>query len=674
MTAAPLSAKETLRLAKLYDYGILDTLSERTYDDITALAAHICQTPTALVSLVDINRQWFKSRIGTEVQETPRSMAFCAHTIESRDVMLVEDTHQDPTFCDNPLVTGPPYIRFYAGAPLITPDGYALGSLCVLDYQPHYLTPAQIQALQVLSHQVIAQIELSYQRHQLELANQQLEQRVKERTASLSSSLYRLLTAQTKLLKREAASRHSALHDPLTDLPNRSYFLQRLSQSIQLAQRQPSHRYAVLFIDLDDFKPINDTLGHTVGDRLLVSIAERIKQMLRQSDLVARIGGDEFAVLLDDIPTQQHAVSAVKRLQNHLRTPVVIEGHKISTGASIGITFSSTGYLQPEDALRDADTAMYQAKKQAKQRIRQQLTLQLKTQDHPSPILIHDELPADNQQFAIFDADMQSTTQAQRTLESELRQAVLQEQFCLHYQPVFDLVTQKLSGFEMLLRWEHPQRGCLSADDFIATAEDIGIVQQMSAYIIEQSCLQLSKWRSFAKGASPSHSAWANVTLHINLSLMQIRHPPLIVQWQAALKKYEVPAAAIQLEISEQVLLSADPAIAKVLTQLKAIGFELCVDDFGRGHSSLSRLHQLSVNALKVDRSFVQALGTQQGREVAKTIVDFGHSANMTVIAEGIETGDQMRTLLAFGCQQAQGFWLADVLPPVAIDRLATAK
>jgi len=662
--AAPLSVKETLRLAKLYDYGVLDTLSETTYDDITALAAHICQTPTALVSLVDINRQWFKSRVGMEVQETPRSMAFCAYTIKGKEVMLVEDTHQDPTFRDNPLVTGPPYIRFYAGAPLITPDGYALGSLCVLDYQPHQLTPAQVQALQVLSHQVIAQIELSYQRHQLELTNQQLEQRVKERTASLSSSLHRLLKAQTKLLKREATHRHNALHDPLTNLPNRSYFLQRLSQSIQLTQRQPSHRYAVLFLDLDDFKPINDTLGHAVGDQLLVCIAERIKQMLRQSDLVARIGGDEFAVLLDDIPSHEHAITAVKRLQSHLKMPVLISEHKISTGASIGITFGTVGYRQPEDALRDADVAMYQAKKQAKQRIRQQLTLQAKTQDHPSPILVHNELPADNQQFAVFDADTQSNNQAQLTLETALRQAVLKEQFRLNYQPVFDLATQEIAGFEVLLRWEHPQRGCLSADEFIETAEDIGIVQQMSGYILEHACEQFAKWR-----ARPN---WADVTLHINLSLMQIRHPPLLVQWKAALKKYEVPAAAIQLEISEQALLSADPTITKVLVALKSIGFELCVDDFGRGHSSLSRLHEIGVDALKVDRAFVQTLGSQQGRDVAKTIVDFGHSANMTVIAEGIETCEQMAILKGLGCQQAQGFWLADVLPAAEIDRLAT--
>ncbi len=669
MTAAPRLVKESLRLAKLHDYGILDTLPESTYDDIAALAAQICQTPTALVSLVDTNRQWFKSRVGLEATETPRSMAFCTHTIQGVDVMVVEDTHDDPTFCKNPLVTGPPYIRFYAGAPLITHDGYALGSLCVLGYKPHRLTDAQVQSLQVLSHQVVAQMELSYQRYQLELSNQHLEQRVKERTSSLSASLYRLLHAQTKLLKREAASRYSTLANPLTDLPNRSYFLQRLRQSIQLTQRRPSHCYAVLFIALNDFNPINDTLGYDVGNQLLVHVAKRIQQALRQSDLVAHLGDDEFSVLLDDISTLEHAIAAVKRLQTHLKTPVIIQTHKISTGASIGIAFSTMGYRQPEDALRDASLAMYQAKKQSKQRIRQQLTLQSKTQPHSSPILIHDELPADNQQFAVFDPNVPQTNQAQLTLEAELRQAVLKEQFCFHYQPIFDLKQQQLAGFEMLLRWAHPKRGVLTADEFIETAEDIGIVQQMSPYMIESACKQLVKWRSFAEG--DMRSPWNNLKLHVNLSLMQIRYPSLLVQWQTALKKYKIPAAAIQLEIAEQVLLSDDPTISEVLTQLKAIGFGLCVDDFGRGHSSLSRLNQLAVNALKVDRAFVRALSTSQGRDVAKTIVDFGNSANMTVIVEGVETAEQMRLLLGLGCQQAQGFWLAEGLPVTDIDRLA---
>ena len=666
MTAAPLSAKETLRLAKLRDYGILDTLPDSIYDDITALAASICQTPTALVSLVDINRQWFKSRIGLETSETPRSVAFCAHTIEQTGTLVVEDTYKDGRFKDNPLVTGPPFIRFYAGAPLLTPEGHALGSLCVIDYEPHPISESQLQALQVLSHQVMAQMELSLQRQSLEKSNQQLEARVKERTASLSASLHRLLKAQMALLKREAASRHNALRDPLTNLPNRNYFLQRLNQAIQLTHRQPSHHYAVLFIDIDEFKGINDNLGHEVGDRLLVHIAQKITHLLRQSDLVARLGGDEFAVLLDDIPDKEQAIIAVKRLQKHLAIPIDIDGHQLSVAASIGLTFSTVGYRKAEAALKDADTAMYQAKMQTKQRIQKQLELQLKHQSQQDlpPIVLQDELQLNHQQFVVFDATMQGNVQAKLTLEEELRQAFLTNQFQLHYQPIFDLNAQQLAGFEMLLRWDHPTKGRLSAQQFIEMAEDIGVVQQLCAQMIRNACEQVSKWRS--------HPDWSHITLHVNLSLMQIRYPQLTIQWQAALKQYNLPASAFQLEIAEQVLLSADPTITAVLKQLKLIGFELCIDDFGRGHSSLSRLHQLAIGTLKVDRAFVQELSNHQGKEVAKTIVDFAHSANMTVIAEGIETGEQMTKLLALGCHQAQGFWLADALPAADIDRLLT--
>ena len=656
---APLSATETLRLAKLQSYEILDTLPEAVYDDITALAANICHTPTALVSLIDSHRQWFKSKVGLEADETPRSMAFCDRTIQKNEVMIVEDAQLHPRFCSNPLVTGPPFIRFYAGAPLITPDGYALGSLCVLNYKPHKISPEQVQALQVLSHQVIAQMELSYQRHQLKLANQQLEQKVKERTASLTVSLHRLLKAQTTLLQREAASRHNALHDPLTQLPNRSYFLQRLNQAIQLNHRQPSHHYAVLFIDLDHFKPINDTLGHDIGDALLVHVAQQIQQLFRKSDLVARLGGDEFAVLLDSIRDENQAVTAIKRLQQRLKSPVAIEGHKLSVGVSIGVTFSRNGYRTPEAALKDADLAMYQAKNKSRERIRQQLNLQTKTQQHPSPILLQDELSADNPQFAIFDAEMRSDVKAKVTLEEELRQALIHNQFQLYYQPIFELVSQSVSGFELLLRWQHPVRGTIPATDFIETAEEIGIMQQLSDRIIQDACQQRVKWHE------------QDITLHINLSLTQIQNPSLVVHWQSALKKYNLPASAFQLEISEHLLISDDPTITKVLSELKEIGFQLCIDDFGRGHSSLSRLHQLSVDALKVDRTFVKGLNNQQGKEVAKTMVDFGHSASMTVIAEGVETPSQMQTLLALGCHQVQGFWLSHALPAGDIDKIA---
>jgi diguanylate cyclase (GGDEF)-like protein len=682
MTLASWPAKETLRLARLQDYHILDTPSEPAYDEIAALAAYICQTPTALVSLLDASRQWFKAKVGLEVDETPLEGSFCLHTIQQSGVMVIEDALQDPFFRDTPLVANAPYIRFYAGAPLITPDGHAIGSLCVIDYHPRQISESQRRALQVLSHQVMAQMELTHQAQQLSSSHEYLEQRVQERTVRLTSALHRLLKTQAKLLKREAALRHSSLHDPLTDLPNRSYFLQRLEQAIQLVSREPNRLYAVLFIDLDDFKPVNDVLGHEVGDLLLQHVAEQIKLMLRKSDLVARLGGDEFAVLLDDIPNQEHAIAAVNRLQKQLRQPFVINKQKVFVSASIGITFSSIGYRQPEAALRDADIAMYHAKKQAKQRAKAHLEAQVKLpmssqkifhkrqnlQSRPSydrlkgagglyraPIIIQDDVPLGGQQFAIFDAAMQGIAQARLTLEDELRQALHERQFHLYYQPIFNiapnLATRQLSSFEVLLRWQHPTRGCLEAETFIAIAEEIGIVRQLGDYIIQTTCAQLKQWRQ--------QRGWEHLALHINLSSLQIRDAKLFPYWQTMLSQYQLPASAFQIEIDEQVLLSSDPTITAELQQLKALEFGLCIDDFGRGHSSLSRLHQLAVDALKIDRAFIQALATPGGSDIVKTIIDLGRSAQMRVIAGGIESAEQLQLLMALGCEFGQGYWLS---------------
>ena len=711
MTADYRPAQETLRLSKLQDYEILDTAAETTYDDIAELAAHICEAPVALVSLVDADRQWFKAKIGLDVSESPRSIAFCAHTIQQMGVLIVEDTHQSAQFCNNPLVTGDPHIRFYAGAPLITPDGYALGSLCVIDYVPRKITPRQEQALQVLSRQVIAQMELARQSKQLKLINASLERRVSDRTAKLTSALQRLLVTQNKLRKRESALRHSALHDPLTGLPNRSYFSQRLEQAIQLASRESNHLYAVLFIDLDDFKPINDTLGHEVGDRLLQHVAKQIKQMLRKSDLVARLGGDEFAVLLDDIPNEEHAIAAVQRLQAQLQQPFETKGQSVFIGASIGITFSNRGYRRPEAAIRDADIAMYHAKKEAKQRTQKILDTQIKYQSQAylgplkSPILIQeDALPA-AQQFAVFDATLQGNAKARSALEDELRYAMLTDQFELFYQPIFrlstlnglasleaeafedasgdvsgdasedaseatkipfqgaprnaaSLRTDGLVGFEVFLRWNHPKRGYLDAEEFIEIAEEIGVVRQLCAHTIPEVCLHLKQWRD--------RTNRSDLKLHVNLSLAEIQCPNLLSYWRSAFSQYQLPPNACRVEVSEQLTLSSDPTITSALAQLKKLGVDLCIDDFGRGHSSLSRLHQLAISSLKIDRTFIQNPG-ESGTDIIKTILDLGRSADMEVIAEGIETAQQMSTLAELGCMFGQGFWLSEPMSAQAV-------
>ena len=688
MSAVSWSAKETLRLAKLQGYHILDTLPDKTYDDIAQLAAYICQTPTALITLIDANRQWFKAKVGTSINETPRSIAFCSETIQSSDTLVVEDASRHPTLYRNSLVAGPPYIRFYAGHPLITPDGYALGALCVIDYQPRQITSQQISALQVLSQQVMAQIELGWQQQQLQQINDGLEQRIRDRTTSLSASLHRLLKVQSALLKREAASRHNALHDPLTGLPNRSYFLQRLEQSIQLAQRNSNHQYAVLFIDLDNFKPVNDTLGHEIGDQLLAKVASRIKLLLRKSDLVARLGGDEFAVLLDDTTDRSQVTTAVRRIQSHITHPFVIEDRQISIGASVGVTFSQLGYQRAEAALKDADTAMYQAKRRAKEKSQLQMSLQLEQQAHKpnSPIIIQDGPSQSVQQFVVFDVDAKDRTQTRLVLENDLRQALIGGQFQLYYQPIFGLQSARLAGLEALLRWQHPQKGWICAEEFIHVAEDIDVIRQLSPILIDKVCQHLTMWKDrrnlrwdlsdFGQAvtttarspSTPPGLNQINFRLHLNISAAQLRSPQLLSQWQTALKKYQLPATVFQLEIDESLLLSQETAITANLKALKTLGFGICVDRFGKGHSSFSRLHQLKVDMLKIDPALVRNLPDTNDADIVKTIGDFGRSANMTVVASGIETPQQLSLLTALNYQLGQGYWLSEVLPATAIE------
>lgn len=685
MSAVSWSTEETSRLAKLQDYCILDTLPDTTYDELAELTAQACQMPAALVTFVDTNRLWVKARVGTDISETPRYQAFCDQTIQNAEPLIIEDALQHPQFRNNPLVTGPPHVRFYAGHPLVTPDGYALGTLCVLDYQPRRMSTQQLNMLKVLSHQVVAQMELSRHAHQLQQVNNSIEQRVTERTHSLRASLHRLLKVQSDLLKREAASRHNALHDPLTGLPNRSYFLQRLEQSVQLTRRNSNHQYAVLFIDLDSFKPVNDMLGHDVGDQLLTHVADRIKRLLRKSDLVARLGGDEFVVLLDDIVGRNEAITAVRRIQWHLEQPFTVADRQLSISASIGIALSQQGYQQAESVLRDADTAMYQAKRLAKKRSQIEMNLQLKQQEDQasSPIVIQ-ETSHNAQQFVVFDDHIKHRTQARLTLEDDLRQALIQGQFRLHYQPIFELKTQRLAALEGLLRWNHPRRGWICANEFIHIAEQIDVVRQLSPSLIDQACEQLVKWGFSSAsylGSDRTHPSQkpcnngrspyiaSDLKLHLNISASQLRSPQLVSHWQTALEKHQLPGSRFQLEIDESLLLTEEPSIAANLKALKALGLGLCVEGFGKGHFSFSRLHQLEVDALKIDPVFVsQALNHKDNADVLKTINDFGRSANIMVIGSGIETTQQLRLLISLDYQLGQGNWLANALASEHID------
>ncbi|MBA2749747.1 MAG: sensor domain-containing diguanylate cyclase [Tatlockia sp.] len=334
---------EAKRTKVLFDYQVLDTAPEDSFDALTRLAAYICRTPIAAIGLTDRKRQWFKSKVGFISQEEPRDITFCAYTILQKELLVVQDTLTDERFATNPFVITDPYIRFYAGVPLINLDGLVIGSLCVLDYVPRDLSSEQQEALRIVALQVVTQLEL---RRNLRVLKQSITQRKQSE----------------KLL------RHNAFHDTLTNLPNRVSFMERLARALKRTKRRENYLFAVLFIDLDRFKVVNDSLGHMVGDQLLVAIARCLESCLRPKDTVARFGGDEFAILLHNIKDVDDAIGVVRRIQEQLKLPFKLNGQEVFTSISVGIALNIIDYLQPEDILRDADTAMYRAKKLGKAR------------------------------------------------------------------------------------------------------------------------------------------------------------------------------------------------------------------------------------------------------------------------------------------------------------------
>ncbi|MEM6518206.1 MAG: EAL domain-containing protein [Cyanobacteria bacterium P01_C01_bin.70] len=655
---ASLSDNELSRIAKLHEYRILDTLPEENYDEIADLAAYICETPVALISLIDTNRQWFKAKVGLKTCGTPRDVAFCAHALTQKEILLVSDAQTDARFAQNPLVTGEPYIRFYAGAPLITPDDYALGTLCVIDYQPRTLSAKQINALQVLSRQVITQLELRAnltklqteikERQQaeasqlhlsslnkqleslvqarteaLQAAKQELEHRVEKRTAELFNSLQQLRTTQEKLRARESQLIHDAMHDSLTGLPNRTHFLKRLEQVMQASRQTPQACYAVLFIDLDSFKAINDSLGHEIGDRVLQHLANRLKTFIDADDFLARLGGDEFAVLLNGIHSAAKAKTVSRQLQSQLNRPLEVGQHEFVVSASIGLAFNVDNHGRPEQILREADIAMYQAKRSGKRCC------------------------------VIFNTQMQQQAAQRLQLESDLHQALQRQEFCLQYQPILDLKTQELAGLEALIRWQHPQQGLLNPGHFIQVAEEIGLIHAIGCWVIRAVCGQMQHWQT----DFPDFFTTRNLVMHVNVSPLQLRYGDFIRQIEKVLAVTEIAPENLKLEITESCIVEDFFKTTDALKKLKQLGFQLCIDDFGTGYSALSRLHQMPIDTLKIDRAFISNLETDVSiKKIVKTILVLAHGLHMNVVAEGIETPSQMKTLQSLGCEYGQGF------------------
>ncbi|HEY0367367.1 MAG TPA: EAL domain-containing protein [Pyrinomonadaceae bacterium] len=413
--------------------------------------------------------------------------------------------------------------------------------------------------------------------------------------------------------------RHAAFHDPLTGLPNRAMFTELLKAEIESPSRRNDHMFAVLFLDLDRFKNINDSLGHTHGDLLLVAFAERLERTLRPVDTLARFGGDEFAILLSGTTDATDAVRVAQRIQDELTQPFVLDKNSAFATASIGIALSSSGYDRPEDILRDADTAMYRAKENGKAR------------------------------YEVFDHGMHARAVSRLQLESDLRQAIENKEFCVYYQPIVSLQTTRLAGFEALVRWNHPRRGLVSPADFIPVAEETGLIVPIGEWVLNEACAHVRQWQL----DSPTHRV---LSLSVNLSARQVAQPDLLDRIKEALATSKLSPHCLKLEITESVVMENAEAAALMFKQLRSLGVQLSIDDFGTGYSSLSYLHRFPLNYLKIDRSFVSRLTTDNDNAIVRTISTLARNLGMEVIAEGIETDEQYQQLKMLGCEYGQGY------------------
>ena len=430
---------------------------------------------------------------------------------------------------------------------------------------------------------------------------------------------------------------HQALHDPLTKLPNRVLFRNRLEHALARSDRRHIP-LGILFLDLDNFKNVNDSLGHAAGDQLLVSVAERLSLCLRVGDTAARLSGDEFAVLVEEAVKPGDALAIAERITEVLRTPFLIDGKEIIVSTSIGITITTTGKENPEELLRNADVAMYTAKSQGKG------------------------------QYVVFENKMHTALVERIEIENDLRRAVERQEFALHYQPIIELQTGRMTGMEALARWEHPTRGIISPMEFIPVAEETGLIIPLGRWVLETACRQARIWQNEYFGEEP-------FAITVNLSGRQFQQASLIETIKTALKKSGLPPACLVLEITESMMLQNTEATILKLHEIKDLGVRLAIDDFGTGYSALSYLQRFPVDILKIDKSFVDKISSgREGAAVARAIITMSDTLNLKTVAEGIEKIEQKEVLQNLGCELGQGYHFARPLDAEAMDEFLSRK
>ena len=450
--------------------------------------------------------------------------------------------------------------------------------------------------------------------------NIELEHRVKQRTGELEKTLQKLQEEINSRQKLQSQLLDMALHDSLTGLPNRVLFIRRLKNALNRAKEQSSYQFGILFLDCDRFKVINDSLGHLVGDELLIAIAYRLQACLIPTHTLARLGGDEFGILLENITDINMAIQVAEQILHQLSLAFKLSRYEVFMNASIGISWGNKDYEHPEYLLRDADTAMYRAKAQGRAK------------------------------YHVFNPAMHQEAIHLLELENDLRRAVERQEFLVYYQPIISLVTGRISGFEALVRWQHPIRGLVSPIEFIPVAEETGLINAINTWVLQSACHQLSIWQHYPVTPEP-------LTMSVNLSARLFLQPNLLEQIDRIIYENKINPAYLELEITESVIMENTNAIEIILQQLKQRKIKLIMDDFGTGYSSLSYLHSFPFNALKIDKSFVKRM--QENKDnmgLVPAMIGIANSMGMSAIAEGVETQEQLAQLRSLNCNFAQGY------------------
>ena len=443
------------------------------------------------------------------------------------------------------------------------------------------------------------------------------------------------LTDISELKEAERQISHQAFHDTLTNLPNRALFMEHLNMAIKRGKRRPDYHFAVLYLDIDRFKLVNDSLGHSVGDNLLIAFAERLQDSLRDIDTLARLGGDEFVIMLEDIENEDYASVVAERLQQGLKRPFLVNSKEVFAPASFGVVLNTKDYDRPEDIIRDADAAMYHAKEKGRA------------------------------QYKVFDKKLHEKALHLLQRETDLRKAIHRKEFVSHYQPIVSLKTRSVVGFEALIRWNHPQLGLIYPDSFISIAEETGLIIPITRLVLQEACSDLKSWQDQIQQLQ-------KLTMNINISSKHFLQPSLLDDIKDVLANTDLPPDHLKLEITETALMEDVEETIRHVNRMRDYGLQIVIDDFGTGYSSLSYLQRLPIDTLKVDRSFVSRIqnAPDGNRNIVEAIISLAHRLDMIVVAEGVETLEQHTILLNMNCQFGQGYLFSKPIPKQEVNAL----